>query len=56
MLLLLAIVLAVAWVLGFGVYHSSSAAIHILPILALVSLALHFLRGTQRRIGPRKPV
>jgi hypothetical protein len=49
MLLWLAILLAVAWVLGFGVYHVSSAAIHILLILALVSVVLYFVRGVSGR-------
>jgi hypothetical protein len=49
MLLLLAIILGVAWILGFGVYHVTSAAIHILLILALVSIVLHFVRGTGTR-------
>jgi hypothetical protein len=50
MLLLLALVLAVAWILGFGVYHTASAAIHILLILALVSVVLHFIRGVSRPV------
>jgi hypothetical protein len=45
MLLLLAVVLGVAWILGFGVYHVASAAIHVLLLLALVSIVLHFVRG-----------
>jgi hypothetical protein len=45
MLLLLAVVLGIAWVLGFGVYHVASAAIHVLLVLALVSVILHFVRG-----------
>jgi hypothetical protein len=49
MLLLLAVILGIAWVLGFGVYHVASAAIHILLILALVSLVLHFVRGVSNR-------
>ena len=32
-------------ILGFGVYHVASAAIHILLVLALVSIVLHFVRG-----------
>ena len=36
MLLLLAVILGVAWILGFGVYHVASAAIHVLLVLALV--------------------
>ena len=49
MLLLLAVILGIAWVLGFGVYHVASAAIHILLILALISLVLHFVRGVSNR-------
>ncbi len=52
MLLWLAIILAIAWVLGFGVYHVASAAIHILLILALVSVILYFIRG----VGSRRVV
>ncbi len=50
MLLLLGIILAIAWILGFGVYHAASAAIHILIVLALVSVILHFIQGA----GPRR--
>lgn len=46
MLLLLAIVLAVAWVLGFGLYHVASATIHLLLIFALLSLLIYFVRGS----------
>jgi hypothetical protein len=52
MLLLLAIVLGLAWILGFGVYHVTSAAIHLLLALAVVSLVVHFARGIG---GTRKP-
>ena len=45
MLLLLAILLAVAWIAGFGVFHVASAAIHVLVILAVVSVVAHFVRG-----------
>jgi hypothetical protein len=45
MLLLLAIILGLAWIAGFGVFHVASAAIHILIVLALVSIVLHFIRG-----------
>lgn len=49
MLLGLAIVLAIAWVLGFGVFHVASAAIHVLVVLALISLVLHVVRGAGSR-------
>lgn len=49
MLLALAIVLAAAWVLGFGVFHVASMAIHVLVVLALISLVLHVVRGSTSR-------
>lgn len=45
MLIALAILLIVAWVLGFTVYHVASFALHILLLAAVVSLVLHFVRG-----------
>jgi hypothetical protein len=45
MLLILAIILFVAWILGFAVFHVASAAIHILIILAVIGLVAHLLRG-----------
>ncbi len=48
MLLILAILMAIAWVLGWGVFHVASAAIHILIALAVISLILHLVRGTGR--------
>lgn len=45
MLLLLAILLGVAWILGFAVFHVASTAIHILLILAVVGVIAHFVRG-----------
>ena len=45
MLLFLAIILALAWVAGFGVFHVASAAIHVLVILAVISVVVHFVRG-----------
>jgi hypothetical protein len=44
MLIALAVLLALAWVLGFTVMKVSSVAIHILVVLALVSLVAHFVR------------
>jgi hypothetical protein len=50
MLILLAVLFLTAWVLGFGVFHVASFGIHVLIIVALVSVVLHFVRG--RRAGP----
>jgi hypothetical protein len=49
MFLILAIVLALAWVFGFTVFHVASAAIHLLIILALASLVFHEVRGGMTR-------
>jgi hypothetical protein len=45
MLLALALILGLAWILGFGVFHVASAAIHVLVVLAIISLVLHLVRG-----------
>jgi hypothetical protein len=45
MFIFLAIILAVAWILGFTVLHVSSVAIHLLIILALISVVAHVVRG-----------
>jgi hypothetical protein len=45
MFLAIAIVLAVAWLLGFLVFKVSAAAIHLLIVLAIIGLVLHFVRG-----------
>jgi Family of unknown function (DUF5670) len=41
------IVLLIAWLLGVGVFHVAGGLIHILLVLAVVSLVLHFVRGTR---------
>jgi hypothetical protein len=49
MFILLAIILAVAWLLGFTVMKVSSLAIHILLALALASVVIHlFRRGSNK--------
>ena len=45
MLLLLAVILGVAWILGFGVYHVASAAIHILLVLAVAMVLIRIIQG-----------
>ncbi len=45
MFLAIAIVLAVAWLLGLIVFKVSAAAIHLLIVLAVIGLVLHFVRG-----------
>ena len=45
MLLAIAIILAVAWLLGFTVFHVTAAAFHILVVLAVVAIIAHVARG-----------
>jgi hypothetical protein len=49
MFLILCIVLAVAWILGWGAFHVAGGLIHLLLIVALISLVVHFMRGRGAR-------
>lgn len=49
MLLLLALILAAAWVFGFTFLHVTSFLIHMLIIVALVCVIMHFVRGSYTR-------
>jgi len=44
MLLILFIVLLVAWLLGWGLFHVAGGLIHLLLILAIIALIVHFVR------------
>ena len=44
--MILFIVLLLAWIFGWGVFHVASGLIHILLIVAIIALILHFVRGT----------
>jgi len=46
MLGLIAAVLIVLWLLGFFAFHVTTAMIHIILVVALVLLVLHFMRGS----------
>jgi hypothetical protein len=45
MFLLLALILVLCWAGGFFLFHISAFFIHILLILAVISLIGHFLTG-----------
>jgi len=45
MLGLIAGVLIILWLLGFFAFHVSAGLIHILLIVGIVMLLLHFFRG-----------
>ena len=44
-LALIGLVLLVLWLLGFIAFHVTSGVIHILLVLAVISIIMHFLRG-----------
>jgi hypothetical protein len=41
----IALVLVVLWALGFFAFHVTAAFIHLLLIIAVVLVVLHFVRG-----------
>ena len=45
MLAILAVILLVLWLAGFLAFHVTTAAIHILLLIAVVLVVLHFMRG-----------
>ena len=42
---IIAVVLVVMWLLGFFALHVSSFLIHILLIVAVISIIMHFVKG-----------
>ena len=53
MLLILAAVLGVLWLLGFVVFHVSTAAIHLVLVAAIGVALFHLVRGTGRGLPGR---
>ena len=47
MFLGLAVVLVIAWIVCFFVFHTLGFLIHILLVLAGISIVFHFLRGSK---------
>lgn len=50
MLMTIAIVLLVLWLLGFFAFNVGSALIHLLIILAVIAIVMHFVRGRAPRV------
>lgn len=50
MFMVLFAVLMVMWLLGFLAFHVAGGLIHILLLIAVISLVMHFVRG--RQIAP----
>lgn len=48
MLGLIALLLIVLWLFGFLAFHVSAGLVHLLLIVGIVLLILHFLRGGTR--------
>ena len=49
MFLTLALVLAVLWGLGWFAFHAVGGLIHLLLIIALISVVVHLVRGRSAR-------
>ncbi len=49
MLLTIAIILAILWALGFLAFHIASGLIHLVLIVAVIALVLHFVKGRGAR-------
>lgn len=45
MLGIIAAVLVVLWLLGFFAFHVTAAFVHVLLVIAVVLIVLHFMRG-----------
>ena len=45
MFLILFVILLVMWLLGFAAFHVASGLIHLLLIIAVISLVAHLFQG-----------
>jgi hypothetical protein len=43
----IAVILFILWIGGFLVFHTASALIHILLVIAIISLVAHFFTGSR---------
>ena len=50
MFMALFIVLLVAWLLGLVAFHVAGGLIHLLLIVAVISLIVHFVRGRRATV------
>jgi hypothetical protein len=48
MLMTVGIVLFVLWALGLFAFHLTTGFIHVLIVLAVIALVMHFLKGSRR--------
>ena len=47
---ILFVVLLIAWLMGWTVFHVASGLIHLLLVFAVIALIMHFVRGTRRAV------
>ena len=47
---ILFVILLIAWICGFTVFHVAGGLIHLLLIFAVISLILHFVMGPRRTV------
>ena len=45
---ILFVILLIAWLAGFTMFHVAGGLIHLLLVFAVISLILHFVRGGTR--------
>lgn len=45
MFAIIAVILIVMWVLGFLAFHVAGGLIHLLLVLAVIMIVVHFIRG-----------
>ena len=50
MFLIVAVVLAVMWALGSFAFHAAGGLIHLLLVIALISVVFHFVRGRKATV------
>lgn len=47
---ILFVILLIAWIGGFTVFHVAGGLIHLLLVFAVISLILHFVLGTRSAV------
>ena len=55
MFLVLAIILAAAWLFGFLIFHAAGFAIHVLLIVAIISVIVHFVKVEAPGVSSQPP-
>jgi hypothetical protein len=48
--MVLFVLLLLAWIFSWAVFHVAGGLLHILLVLAVISLIVHFVRGTRTTV------